>query len=59
MLCPLLARCQSKVNLDTYTRVCAHPTEEAYKNCDTYKRVSAETKIPAEWSRFIAAPLRV
>jgi len=55
MLCPLLPRCQSKVNLETYSKVCAHPTEDAYKDCDTYKKISAELKTPYEWSRFITA----
>jgi len=59
MLCPLLARCQSRVSLDAYTKVCAHPTEDAYKNCDTYRRISTETKVPAEWSRFLASTLRI
>jgi len=45
--------CKSKVNLETYTKVCTNPTEDAYKNCETYKKIGAETKTPAEWSQAL------
>jgi len=54
MLCPLLSKCQEKVNLEKYLKVCSNMSEDAYKQCPTYQRLAAEQKTPSEWSRLLS-----
>jgi len=53
MLCPIISICKHKINLDTYMKVCANPTEDAYKNCEIFKKIGGEMKTPTEWSQTL------
>jgi len=50
MVCPFIAKCSAKVDIDKYTRMCASVREEAYKDCDVYQKLTREPKTPMEWS---------
>jgi len=54
MLCPLLSKCQEKVDLETYLKVCSNMSEDAYKKCPTYQKIASEQKTPSEWSRTLS-----
>lgn len=53
MICPLISRCNEKVTLEKYIKVCSNVSEDAFLQCPAYQRLSKEEKTPAEWSRTL------
>ncbi|MEM1538752.1 MAG: hypothetical protein QXL29_08165 [Zestosphaera sp.] len=56
--CPLIGRCNEKVDMEKYNNVCANLIEDAYKKCNAYKTASSQLKTPKEWEEFFTAPPR-
>jgi len=52
MICPLIGRCRVKVDAEKFFNMCSNLNIDAYKNCDEYKRQTAEAKTPSEWARL-------
>jgi len=53
MICPLIGICKEKVDLEHYRNVCSNITEDAYKNCPHYQKLTSTPKTPSEWSKII------
>ncbi|MEM2196422.1 MAG: hypothetical protein QXH10_09255 [Ignisphaera sp.] len=54
MICPLLGRCTEKVTYDKYVNICSNIARDAFKECDVWRKLTAEAKTPGEWSRLIS-----
>jgi len=52
MICPILAKCNAKVNLDHYRDICSNVDKDAFKDCEHYKKIASENKSPSEWQDF-------
>ena len=52
MICPLISRCKVKVDSEKFLNVCSNVSVDAYKNCDEYKRLTAEARTPSEWAKL-------
>jgi len=55
MICPLIGKCSEKVSYEKYANVCSNITKDAFKECETWKRVCGGSMTPAEWTKLFTA----
>jgi len=53
MICPFIGTCKQKVTIEHYSGVCTNMMKDAYKECQEYKRLTAEPRTPSEWGRLL------
>jgi len=53
MICPVLRMCDAKVDFEYCQKVCLKIPEDAYKECEHFKKMTAGTKKPLEWQRLL------
>lgn len=54
MICPIISRCQQKVNFEYYTNYCSNINEDAYKKCQYYQSFIQTSKLPSEWGEYLS-----
>ena len=47
--CPLIRKCNEKVDYKKYVEVCSNIREDAYLKCETFKQMTSGTKKPIDW----------
>jgi len=53
MICPVLRMCDAKVDFEYCQKVCLKIPEDAYKECEHFKKMTAGAKRPLEWQRLL------
>jgi len=53
MICPLLRKCEAQVSIEHYQNICSNIPEDAYKECDHYKKQASGTKTPLNWQQLL------
>ena len=53
MICPFITKCKEKVDFEHFRNVCMNITEDKYKECPIYQKLTSEKKTPSEWSSLI------
>jgi len=53
MPCPLLGKCNKKVDHRYYLTVCLDMESNKYETCDIFQKIMGDKKTPSEWAKLL------